>query len=156
MSPVVSKLLEIILLQRLSPLLEEQGFPDQLQTAYQKEISCMDAIFATQEALTHHLKEGGQPYLCLFDIEKAFDSIEIPILLQHLFDLGVKGKFWRLIKKWYTNSSCCVRIRGQLSEPFTVNRGVKQGSILSPTLFLTVMDSLLKEMRKERHGLSIS
>ena len=49
-----------------------------------------------------------------------------------------------------------VRMRFWRIEPFTVNRGVKQGSILSPTLFLTVMDSLLKEMRKERHGLSIS
>ena len=116
----------------------------------------MDAIFATQETLLHHLKEGGQPYLCLFDIEKAFDSIEIPILLQHLFELGVNGKLWRLIKKWYTNSSCCVRIGSQLSEPFSVHRVVKQGSILSPTLFLTVMDRLLKEMRAECHGLSIS
>ena len=91
--PVVSKLLEIILLQRLSPLLEERGFPDQLQRAYQKGLSCMDAIFVTKEALTHHLKEDRQPYLCLFDIEKAFNSIKIPILLQHLFQLGVKGKF---------------------------------------------------------------
>ena len=97
LSSVVSKLLEIILLQQLSPFLEEQGFPDQLQTAYQKGISCMDAIFATQETLLHHLKEGGQPYLCLFDIEKAFGSTEIPILLQHLFELGVNGKLWRLI-----------------------------------------------------------
>ena len=116
----------------------------------------MDAIFSTQETLFHHLKEGGQPYLCLFDIEKAFDSIEIPILLQHLFELGVNGKLWRLIKKWYTNSSCHVRIGSQLSEPFSVHRGVKQGSVLSPTLFLTVMDRLLKEMKAERHGLSIS
>ena len=43
-----------------------------------------------------------------------------------------------------------------MSEPFSVHRGVKQGSVLSPTLFLTVMDRLLKEMRAERYGLSIS
>ena len=82
LSSVLSKVLEIILLQRLSSPLEEQGFPDQLQTAYQKGVSCMDAIFATQETLTNHLRDGGQPYLCLFDIEKAFDSVELPILLQ--------------------------------------------------------------------------
>ncbi len=45
----------------------------------------MDAIYATQEALMTHLKDGGHPYLCLFDIEKAFDSVEFPILLQHLY-----------------------------------------------------------------------
>ena len=55
LSSVLSKVLEIILLQRLSSPLEKQGFPDQLQTAYQKGVSCMDAIFATQETLTNHL-----------------------------------------------------------------------------------------------------
>ena len=52
----------------------------------------MDAIFATQEILTNQLRDGGQPYLCLFDIEKAFDSVELPILLQHLFKIGINGK----------------------------------------------------------------
>lgn len=55
---VLSKLLEIILLQRLSSLLEEQGFPDQLQTTHQKGISCIDAIFAAQETLTNQMRDG--------------------------------------------------------------------------------------------------
>lgn len=80
----LSKVFETIILQRLSPLLEEQGFPNQLQTAYQKGISSTDATFATQEILTNHRQDGGQPYLCLFDIEKAFDSVEFTILLQRL------------------------------------------------------------------------
>ena len=155
LSSVLSKVLEIILLQRLSSHLEDQGFPDQLQTAYQKGISCMDAIFATQETLTNQLRDGGQPYLCLFDIEKAFDSVELPILLQHLFNTGINGKFWRLIKNWYTGSTSRVRVNNEISEPFIVARGVKQGSVLSPTLFLIVMDQLLKQLREKKHGLSV-
>ena len=54
LSSVIAKLFEIILLQRLSPLLEEAGVPDFAQTAYQKGLSCADAIFATQEALLTH------------------------------------------------------------------------------------------------------
>ena len=94
LSSVLSKVLEII---HLSSHLEDQGFPDQLQTAYQKGVSCIDAIFATQETLTKQLRDGGQRYLCLFNIEKAFDSVELPILLQHHFYTGINGKFWRLI-----------------------------------------------------------
>ena len=75
LSSVISKLLEIILLQRLLPLLEEAGVPDFAQTAYQKGLSCADA---TQEALLTHVRDGGTPFLCLYDIEKAFDSVEIP------------------------------------------------------------------------------
>ena len=93
LSFVLSKILEIILLQRLSPILDDRAFPDQLQTAYQKGISCIDATSATQETLTCHLRDGDQPYLCLFDMEKAFDPVEIPVLLTHLFNTGINGKF---------------------------------------------------------------
>ena len=143
-SSVISKLLEIILLRRLSPLLEEAGVPDFAQTAYQKGLSCADAIFATQETLLTHVRNGGKPFLCLYDIEKAFDSVEIPILLKQLYSIGINGKLWRLLKHWYSTSSARVKVNGCVSSCFNISRGVKQGSVLSPTLFLTVMDLLLR------------
>ena len=91
LSSVISKLFEIIL-RRLSPLLEEAGVPDFAQIAYQKGLSCADAIFATQEALLAHVRDGGKPFLCLYDIEKAFDSVEIPILFKWLYSVGINGK----------------------------------------------------------------
>ena len=124
-SPILCKILEIILLHRLSPILHDAGSPHMLQTAYQKGISCMDAIFATQEALLAHYREGSKPYLCLFDLEKAYDSVELPILLKWLLDLGINGKCWRFIKNWYTGSRSQIRVDGHLSDPFPVNRGVK-------------------------------
>lgn len=36
-----------------------------------------------------------------------------------------------------------------------IHRGVKQGSVLSPTLFLTVMELLLKRTRESDGGTSI-
>ena len=47
-------------------------------------------------------------------------------------------KLWRLMRSWYTGAVCRVKSdSGQLS---IMGRGVKQGSVLSPTLFLLVMD----------------
>ena len=86
--PVLAKLYELIILRRLQPILSELNLPEKLQTAYQKGLSCSDAIFATQEAILAHLREGGHPYLCLFDFEKAFDSIEHCILLEKLLKVG--------------------------------------------------------------------
>ena len=155
LSSVISKLFEIILLRRLSPILEEVGVPDFAQTAYQKGISCADAIFATQEALLTHVRDGGKPFLCLYDIEKAFDSVELPILLKQLFSIGINGKLWRLLKHWYSTSSAKVKVNGHISSSFDICRGVRQGSVLSPTLFLAVMDILLKWLRESGHGLHV-
>ena len=118
--------------------------PDFAQTAYQKGISCADAIFTTQEALLTYVRDSGKPFLCLYDIEKAFDSV-----------VGIKGKLWCLLKHWYSTSSAMVKVNRHISSCFNISRGVKQGSVLSPTLFLIVMDILLKRLRESGHGLHI-
>ena len=91
----------------------------------------------------------------IYDIEKAFDSVEFPILLSHLCSLGINGKTWRLIKSWYSSPTSRVKHQNVFSAPFPINRGVKQGSVLSPSLFLIVMNSLLKKMRNSNKGGSL-
>ena len=101
-SSVITKLFEVIILRRLSPRLKEAGFPDLSQTAYQNGVSCANTIYTTQKTLLTHVGEGGRPFLYHFDIEKAFDSIELPILLKRLYDFGINCKPWRHLKSWYT------------------------------------------------------
>ncbi len=91
--------------------------------------------------------------MCLYDLQKALDSVEYPVLLENLF--GVNGKAWRLIWSWYQGASCQVKVDGRLSGGFAVERGVKQGSVLSPALFLLVIDPLLKKLEKSGLGLCV-
>ena len=78
--------------------------------------------------------------------------VEYPVLLQRLYDVG---KLWRLLKDWYTGGHCQVRVDGNCSKRLSVERGVKQGSVLSPVLFLIVMNPLLKQLQESSLGLSI-
>ena len=95
-------------------------------------------------------------FTCLYDLQKAYDSVEYAVLLDRLFEVGVNGRTWRLLRSWYDGAECQVKYGGSLSESFVVGRGVKQGSILSPTLFLMVMDPLLKALESSRLGLSVN
>lgn len=80
----------------------------------------------------------------------------IPSVVGELFEVGLNGKLWRLLKDWYVAAPCCVRVDGRSSDGFAVGRGVRQGSILSPSLFLIVMDPLLKQLEESGVGLSIN
>jgi hypothetical protein len=47
----------------------------------------------------------------------------------------------------YANARSRVRVNGQYSEEFDVRVGVHQGSVLSPLLFILVLEALLREFR---------
>ena len=155
LTSVVGKLFERILLQRITPVLKESGIPHFTQTAYQAGISCSDPTAVVQEAVKKYIEDGSTAYQCFYNLEKAFDSIEYSVLLDHLYKSGVNGKTWRLIRSFYNNPCGQVRIGSQLSRAITLQRGVRQGSVLSPMLFLMVIDSLLKDLANEMAGISI-
>ena len=79
---VIAKLLEMLVLSRMSVLLSEAGIPHVNQSAYRKGVSCSDAIFATQEAIARYVGGGSKVYMCLYDLQKAFDLVEYPVLFR--------------------------------------------------------------------------
>ena len=100
------------------------------------------------ETISNFVHDGDSIYSCFYDLTSVFDTVEYPVLLSHLKKAGVSEMAWHLIKDWYTNVRSSVRVGRQVSPSFSVSRRVHQGSILSPTLFLLVMDSILLELTK--------
>lgn len=85
---------------------------------------------------------------------------QYPVLLEKLYNVGINGKTWRLLKSWYkptrVASSCCVKVDGRVSERFVVDRGVEQGSVLLPALILLVMEPLSRQLQASGLGLSVN
>ncbi len=152
LTPVLSKVLELLVVSRLQFILVEQGIPHLNQTGFVKKVSCSEAIFSTLEVIAQYAQKGDTMYMCFYDLQKAFDTVQYPVLLKRAFEAGINGKTWRLIRSWYSSPKSMVKVDGQLSPTFSLERGVLQGSILSPTLFLLVMDPLLRELECNRLG----
>ena len=68
--------------------------------------------------------------------------------------LGINSRCWRLLHNWYSNPKNAVRLDSNLSQSFPVCHGVKQGSILSPTIFIIGIDSLLRTLEATHQALS--
>ena len=156
LTSVFAKVLEITLLERIKPVLEEHSVPQPTQTAYRSGASCRDSIFASLETERVFRSEGDVVYSSFFDLTCAFDTVEFCVLLDQVFNVGVRGKCWRLLNDWYCNTTSRVRLGNLQSTPFNIGRGIRQGSVLSPTLFNLVVDPLLSTLKSQSLGLSIN
>jgi hypothetical protein len=76
------------------------------------------------------------------DQEKAYDRINHTYLLRVLQHMGFPPRFCNTIKAFYTNAETIVMINGEMSEPFIVTRGVRQGDPLSCLLFNLAIELL--------------
>ena len=57
-------------------------------------------------------------------------------------------KIVKLLYNIYTHQKCHVRWNNKQSDPFSVSNGVKQGSIISPLLFIIYIDNLFSKLKQ--------
>ena len=65
---------------------------------------------------------------------------------------GINGHLLSALKALYRNVKCAVKINQTLSDWFVVGSGVKQGFILSPTLFTLYTDDLVERLKEKVVG----
>ena len=139
----LGKILSRIILERLKSALDKTLRDE--QAGFQQDRSCTDNI-ATMRIIIEQSLEWQTPLYAVFvDFQKAFDSVDRNFIWRLMHHYGFPPMFTNIIQQMYENATCQVIHDGKLTEPFSVQTGVRQGCLLSPIIFLMVVDWFMRQ-----------
>ena len=91
------------------------------------------------------LEVHGSMALGFVDLEKAFDTVPREMVMATLWWTGVPETEVRTIEGMYEKTTAVVVVREGASEEFEVKIGLRHGSVLSPLLFISVLDLISRK-----------
>jgi len=83
--------------------------------------------------------------LCFIDYSKAFDCVDHNLLWSTLKQMGIPEHLIALLRSLYEDQQAVVRTEYGDTDSFTINKGVRQGCIPSPSLFNLYAERIMRE-----------
>ena len=152
--PVVSKILEKVVLQQLNEHLSENDLHSSAQSGYRPHHSCETLLVTMNDDIIKEMQDDNIVIVVLLDLSAAFDTIDHTILLQKLLDdYNVTDEANKWFKSYLDGRSFSVNVNNVSSTFLSLLFGVPQGSLLGPILFILYIKHLQSIAAK--YGLKI-
>ena len=145
----VSSAISMICEEIINERMVESVALTQAQGGGKKGASTRDHVFLLRGAMTHAMKTQRNMYVTFYDVSKAYDRADVEDMLVTVWERGLKGKLWRLMKRLNTNLTAKIKTRHGLTEEIQRKAGGKQGGKNFGFLFAKMMDVLAEDAEKD-------
>ena len=148
----ITKLLLKIIQQRIIGKIE--GEISSYQSGFRQGTGTREGIFNIRTLCERSLEVQNDVYVCFIDYTKAFDRVKHGKMIECLSEIGVDKKDLQIITKLHWEQTAAVRTGHGTSTEFKIKRGVRQGCVLSPSLFNLYTEKIFRDVENMK-GVSV-
>jgi len=140
--PAVSKIFERVMHSRISSFLEKYNRLHPSQFGFRSSRNTSSALQVILNNIYHSMNKKQLAANVYLDFAKAFDTVSHDIILTKLQYHGIRGNTFNWFKSYLSDRTQFVSVGGSQSTQCAITRGVPQGSILGPLLFIIMINDL--------------
>lgn len=145
---VLQKILTGVIMRGLYQHLDDEELFDVSQGGFRPGEEAIGHFIALSEIVRRRfLKDSpllNRPtYAAFIDLKKAYDKVPIELVLAVLRKQRFPSKLISIIRSIYKSTRIVVRAGGSDSDPYELWRGLRQGCLMSPVLFIVFVTNIL-------------
>jgi len=133
-----------MVVNRLVYYLEKNKLLKDVQSGFRPGRSTLDQLMRLQDTINKYNNNRGYTVGVFIDFQSAYDMLWHDGLMIKLKKLGIglDGEIFQFIRNFLIGRTMQVKVGNQLSQSMTIENGTPQGSVISPLLFLIMINDL--------------
>lgn len=152
LTSTLCKILERLVTTRLTYHVEKNNLLSNVQSGFRQGRCTVDQIMRLQDAINKHNHTKGFTVGVFIDFQSAFDMVWQKGLLIKMKNMGITGNVFSFVENFLSDRTLQVRVGAALSDTQLLDNGTAQGSVISPLLFLLMINDLPDSL----HGVETS
>ena len=139
-----------IILSRLKP--QEERIIAEEQAGFRAGRSTIEQIFNLRILCERYLQHQQDLFHVFIDFKKAFDRFLHEALWATIKKYNISTNLIQVIKNLYNKATSAVLFNSSIGDWFRTTAGVRQGCLLSPTLFNIFLERIMTDALEDHEG----